>query len=42
MQDRLPERSDDEYTPMCKNGFTYEREDSRYDYDYNRRNKNNE
>ena len=38
MLDRLPERSDEEYTPRGrKDGFTYEREDTRYDYDYNRR-----
>ena len=36
--DRFPERSDEEYTPRGrKDGFTYEREDSRCDYDYNRR-----
>ena len=40
MFDRLPERSDEEYTPRGReDGFTYEREDTRYDYDYNRRDK---
>lgn len=37
MLDRLPERSDEDYTPRRRNGFTYERQDTRYDYDYNRR-----
>lgn len=36
--DRLPERSDEDYTPRQRNGsFTYERQDARYDFDYNRR-----
>ena len=36
--ERLPERRDEETEPR-KDGFTYEREDTRYDYDYNRRDK---
>ena len=36
--DRLTERSDEDYTPRKRNhGFTYERQDNRYDFDYNRR-----
>ena len=39
--DRLCERSDEDYTPRRVSGkFTYEREDNRYDIDYNRREEN--
>lgn len=38
MMDRLPERSDEDFTPRRQSGkFTHEREDTRYDYDYTRR-----
>lgn len=38
MPERLPELSDYDYTPRRRGDrFTYEREDVRYDNDYNRR-----
>lgn len=37
MLDRLSKRSDEDYSPKRRNGFTYERQDTREDYDYERR-----